>query len=246
MPFKNLKISYERCHTFIYVLIFFLMSKNVDVISDNIDSCVRSIRIHSEEFRSNMNLSNEKDRSVGTIAEGISDGVEKAAQGQFTSVKTSLTGFATILSRVEYSRKSLYQRINSLAQGAFTGPAKSSINYSSSMKKREEAIKKLANLSPSATDQVANQVRLTASNANATAIQESRAWFGQYNTEMRRVFREYAHAQMEFAAKALEQWSCFMEDLALLDFNRDTDELVSMLEQTTVLQDSNAPTQQTK
>ena len=41
---------------------------------------------------------------------------------------------------------------------------------------------------------------------------------------------------MEFAAKALEQWSCFLEDLTLLDFSRDTDEMVTMLEEGGALQ----------
>jgi hypothetical protein len=67
-------------------------------------------------------------------------------------------------------------------------------------------------------------------------MQDVRNWYLQYNGDLKRTLREYAHAQMEFAAKALEQWSNFVEDLTLLDFGRDTDEIVSMLEQNGAIQ----------
>lgn len=208
------------------------MSKSVDLIGKNIDGCIKGVRINSEEVRKNMGLANEKGRSIGTLVDGLAEGVQKAAQLQQSAMKSSLSGFASVLNRVENSRKALYQRITALSQTALAASSKSSVGYATALKKRDDAIRKVIALpATSQNDQAGNQARVAASSANALAIQESRSWFGQYNVELKKTLRDYAHAQMEFSARALEQWSMFMEDLALLDFNRDTDEIVTLLEQ---------------
>ena len=213
------------------------MTKSVDLIGKNIDACLKAVRIHTDDVRKNMNLANEKNRSIGTLSEGLSEGVEKAAQLQQSAMRSSLIGFATILARVEFSRKSLYNRMASISQTAFVAPAKSSVSYATSLKKRDDSLRRIIALPQnSQNDQQINQLRVAATSANSLAIQETRSWFGQYNAELKKNLRDYAHAQMEFAARALEQWSIFMEDLALLDFNRDTDEIVSLLEQGTSVQ----------
>ena len=213
------------------------MARSVDLIGKNIDACLKAVRVHTDEIRKNMNLANEKSRSIGTLSEGLSEGVEKAAQLQQSAMRSSLIGFATILARIEFSRKSLYNRMATISQTAFLAPAKSSINYATALKKRDDALRRIVALPQGySNDQQINQLKVAASSANSLAVQESRSWFGQYNAEIKKNLRDYAHAQMEFAAKALEQWSIFMEDLALLDFNRDTDEVVSLLEQGTSVQ----------
>lgn len=206
---------------------------SLDVIGSSIDECVKDIRVKSDAFRKNLTESNNKERSVGALAEGFSEGVEKAAQNQLPSVKSALIGFSTILARIEYSRKSLYQRLGNVSQQAFVVAARSATDVNKVIKKRSDSFRDISNLTshPNADVSRVNKARLNAVTDNSAAIQTTRTWLGQFNMELKNTLRTYAHAQMEFAARSLEQWSNFMEDLALLDFNRDADEMVSILEQ---------------
>ena len=210
------------------------MKSNFDVAGQNISLCIRDVKSLSDLVRKNMALANDKDRSVGVLCEQLAESCEAAAQLQMPTVQSALMGFATILARVELQRKALYQRISTLAQNALLIPSKNTAAVAQSLAKREQAIKKAQHLPPPENDpKIAqnNQIRTQAIALNNHATQDVRSWYIQYNQDLKRTVREYAHAQMEFAAKALEQWSIFMEDLALLDFNSDTDQMVTMLEE---------------
>ncbi|EAY22175.1 hypothetical protein TVAG_093490 [Trichomonas vaginalis G3] len=213
------------------------MSKASDEISRKIEESVVAVRLKADSVRKIMKAANQKGRSVGALSEEFADGVEKAATNQFDAVHASLIGFSTILGRVEFLRKACYQRIDALSQTALVNQSKPAQGLQTSLNKRNEALRILqTQTNVPAADQKAVQTRITAQGANNLAMQEARQWYTQYNVELKRVLREYAHAQMEFAAKALEQWSNFMEDLALLDFNTDTDAIVTKLEQGAALQ----------
>lgn len=218
------------------------MSKASDEITKRIEESVVAVRLKAETVRKVMKAANQKGRSVGALSEEFADGVEKAATNQFDAVHASLIGFSTILGRVEFLRKALYQRIDALAQTTLVNQSKPAQGLQTSLSKRSESLRILqtqTNAQPG--DQKAVQSRITAQGSNNLAMQEARTWYTQYNVEMRRCLREYAHAQMEFAAKALEQWSNFMEDLALLDFNTDTDAIVTKLEQGAAIQTGEQP-----
>ncbi|KAH0786003.1 hypothetical protein GPJ56_010137 [Histomonas meleagridis] len=179
-------------------------------------------------------MANEKERSVGILCEQLAEMCETASKNQFSTVQTTLVGFATILYRIELSRKSLYQRINILSENFLLNSSKNVQATIQELAKRDSAFKKIQKIPPAENDPHAakNNALLTqASQTNIQVCNSVQAWSNQYNTELKNDLREYAVAQMEFAAKALEQWTNFLSDLAILDFNTDTDEAISMLEE---------------
>ncbi|OHT07716.1 hypothetical protein TRFO_23985 [Tritrichomonas foetus] len=207
---------------------------NFDLVSQNMGLLLRDVKNLSPIIRKDLASVNEKDRSVGFLCEQLSESCQVTSQHQRPTVQSALIGFATILARVELARKSLYQRISPLAGNFLLTPASQVQQVSTAIKKRDTILKKAQRLPPAQNDPKAaqnNAIRTQAQQLNAQAIQEVRAWSATYHEDIRKSFREYAHAQMEFAAKALEEWSIFIEDLTLLDFNRDTDEIITMLEE---------------
>lgn len=225
---------------FYYSIKFFderLKNRNLmsfDLVSQNISLLMRDTKNLSPIIRKDMAAANEKDRSIGNLCEQLADGCIAASNHQRPTVQSALIGFATILSRVELSRKALYQRILPLSSNILVDPSGSTQQVSAVLKKRDLAMKKAQRLPPPNNDpNVAknNLFRTEANSLNSQALQEARVWQNGYNMNLTKSLREYAHAQMEFAAKALEQWSNFMEDLTLLDFSRDTDEIITMLEE---------------
>jgi hypothetical protein len=205
----------------------------MDVAGQKAALCMRDVKNLSELVRKNMNLANEKDRSVGVLCEGLADGCEKAAEHQLPAVQSVLMGFATVLARVELHRKTLYQRIRPVAETSLLQSSRTTPPVLTSLQRREQAVKKAQRLPPADRDPRAaqsHQIRSQAVAINADAIRDVKAWCSEYNHDLKSSFREYAHAQMEFAARALEQWSAFLEDLTLVDFATDTDQIVTMLE----------------
>jgi hypothetical protein len=121
-----------------------------------------------------------------------------------------------------------------MSTNIFREPASGATPVLTYLQKREAAVRKAQRLpAPQNDPKLAdhNRLRIQAVQANTQAIQEVKSWYARYNNELKSDFREYAHAQMEFAAKALEQWSNFVEDLTIMDFASDTDKIVCMLEQ---------------
>lgn len=207
-----------------------------DLVSQSITQLMRDTKNLSPIIRKDMNAANEKDRSIGNLCEQMAESCNKISAFQRPTVQSALIGFATILCRVELSRKALYQRILPLSQNILVEPSGSTQQVAAILKKRDIAMKKAQRLPPPNNDpnvQKNNLLRTEANSLNSQALQEARVWQNNYNVNLAKSLREYAHAQMEFAAKALEQWSNFMEDLTLLDFNRDTDEIITMLEEGT-------------
>ena len=82
-----------------------------DLVSQNITLLMRDIKNLSPIIRKDMAAANEKDRSIGNLCEQLADGCNAASNHQRPTVQSALIGFATILCRVELSRKALYQRI---------------------------------------------------------------------------------------------------------------------------------------
>ena len=206
---------------------------NFDLVSQNMSSVLHDVRNLSPIIRKDLSSANDKDRSVGVLCEQLSESCERASQHQRPTVQSALLGFATILARVELARKELYQRISPLSGNFLVTSSQQVSQVSQAIKKRDAALKKAQKLPPAQHDPKAaknNAIRTQASSLNAEAIQEIRNWSNGFHDDVKKNLREYAHAQMEFAVKALEQWSNFIEDLTLLDFNRDTDEIITMLE----------------
>jgi len=208
-----------------------------DLIGTQVFGCIKDVKTYSEPIKKGFSSSNEKSKSIGILSEELSEAIEKAAQNQLSAVRTALMGFSTILARVEYSRKVLYQKINTLAPTIFLQPSQSVGPFAATLAKRDESIKKALSI-PTTDVARASQVnayRIAASALNTQTTQEARTWFVQYNADLKRSLREYALAQLEYSAKALEQWSVFLSDLAVIDFAKDTDEMISMLEQGAVM-----------
>lgn len=215
------------------------MCANFDVAGQSITLCIKDVKNLSEIVRKNLALANDKERSLGVLCEQLYESCSAAAQLQLSTVQSALMGFSCTLQRIELQRQALFQRIAPLSANALLISAKNTHTVGQALQKRDLAIKKAQNLPPAATDPKAaqsNLIRTQAVSLNNQATQEVRNWCIQYNADLKSSVREYAHAQMEFAAKALEQWSCFLEDLTLLDFSRDTDEMVTMLEEGGALQ----------
>lgn len=208
-----------------------------DLPSQNFTLIMRDTKNYAPIIRKDMAAANEKDRSIGNLCEQLADSCNSASNNQRPTIESALIGFATILCRVELYRKALYQRILPLSSSILVDPSNSIQQVNAILKKRDVAMKKAQRLPPPNNDpKIAqnNLLRTEATNLNAQAVQEARNWQSGFNVNLKKSLREYAHAQMEFAAKALEQWSNFIEDLTLLDFNRDTDEIVTMLEEGSV------------
>jgi hypothetical protein len=206
---------------------------NLDVAAQRAMLCMRDVKSLSELVRKNMTLANEKERSVGVLCESLSDGCEKASQPQLPAVQSVLMGFATVLARVELQRKTLYQRVRPITESFMLQSSRTTAPVVATLRRREQAIKRAQGLPPAERDSHAaqsHQIRSQAIAVNSDAIRDVKLWCTEYNRELKVALREYAHAQMEFAAKALEQWSNFLEDLTLVDFADDTDQIVTMLE----------------
>jgi hypothetical protein len=206
---------------------------HVDVAAQKAAQCMRDVKNLSELVRKNMHLANEKDRSVGVLCEGLADGCEKAAEHQLPAVQSVLMGFATVLARVELHRKNLYQRVRPVAETCMFQSSRATPPVLATLQRRDQAVKRAQNLPPAEKDPRAaqsHQIRAQAVAVNSDAIRDVKTWCIEYNRDLKTSLREYAHAHMEFAAKALEQWSNFLEDLTLVDFTDDTDQIVTMLE----------------
>lgn len=210
------------------------MNPNQNTYIQNIGPCVKDVKTLSEMIRKDLTLANEKDRSIGVLFEDLSTNCDHSAQNQLSALEATLKGFATTLARTELCRKALYQRIRPLGETFLIVSSRNTQKILSSIQKRDNAFKKVTNLPRVENDpRIAehNSMRQAAYSANAEVEQEVKLWYGTYNADMKKALREYAHAQMEFAAKALEQWSSFVESITYLDFNKDTEAIVNMLEQ---------------
>jgi hypothetical protein len=206
---------------------------NLDAAGQRATLCMRDVKSLSELVRKNMTLANEKERSVGALCEALSDGCEKASQPQLPAVQSVLMGFSTVLTRVELQRKALYQRMRPISESFLLQSSRTTSPVVATLRRRDQAIKRAVALPPADRDPhgpQSHQIRLQAVTVNTDAIRDVKLWCNEYNRELKGSLREYAHAQMEFAAKALEQWSNFLEDLTLVDFADDMDQVVTMLE----------------
>jgi hypothetical protein len=187
----------------------------------------------SELVRKDLTLANEKERSVGFLCENLAEDCERLAQERLPSVRAALLGLATALARVELHRKGLYQRMMPLAASCILTPAKSSQPVLTALDKRDQAVRKAQRLPPARPDpRLAqnNSLRTQAETMNIEAVRQLNDWYSVYTSDLKKSLREYAHAQMEFAARALEQWSAFLADFALLDFSDDIDQVITKLE----------------
>lgn len=219
---------------------------STDIISQQILNVVRDVKIISETMRKDIGIANEKDRSIGILAEQFAECCHKTAQVQFTGSQNALRDFSNTIARVELARKGLYQRIYPISQSALIVPSQNVVPIGNALKKREEAFKRIALLPPPENDPNANQnsaIRIDANTQNGICVTETRNWMNTYHNELKKNLREYAYAQMEFAAKSLEQWSGFMERLAVLDFTHDTHDAITLLEEGRAYQQSLATKQ---
>ena len=209
-------------------------SSSVDSIGQQVFLNLRDLRMGAPALRKIMNLANEKNRSVGVLSEQFAECCNKTAQVQFSGVKEALEEFSNTLARVELARKGFYQRMRPLCEAALVPPEHGAGVVSASLMRRDEAIRKVSLLPPPENDPNANQnshLRLNAKQTNGTCIHDTQNWFSTYHINLKKSLREYAYAQMEFAARGLEQWSNYMEKLAVLDFSHDTEEVITLLEE---------------
>lgn len=168
--------------------------------------------------------------------EQMSEGVSKAAENQMPVVNIALNGFATITLRCELARKSLYERLHGFSSGLFNAASRNTVPLSESLTKRSETLRKLGAAQRKKPTQEHPKQQQAARSANDATITEVRQWLGPHGGDTKRLLREYAMAQIEYSARAIEQWSSFLEDLALLDFSKDTDDVVSMMERGAIAQ----------
>ena len=204
-----------------------------DLASQNISLLLHDVHNLSMTIRKDMIAANEKDRSIGFLSEQLAECCYRASEHQKTTVQSALVGFATILCRVELARKALYQRMAPLSSAFLATSAGTVQQVYQIVRKRDAAMKKAQRLPAPQYDPQpikSNALRTQATELNTQSVQEIKTWHNVYNNDIKETLREYAHAQMEFAALALEQWSSFLEDLTVLDFNRDTEDIMNMLE----------------
>jgi hypothetical protein len=209
------------------------MTTNVDVAGQKVALCLRDVKGQSDIIRKNLALANDKEQSISALCDGLAEGCEGASQGQLPAAQSALLGFASVIKRAEASRRVLCDRLAPLSNSCLTVPFQNIDPVLVSLQRREARFKKAQRLPTADKEGQAaknNQTRTQAAIANGEAIREARTWCAAYGSDLRRVFKEYAAAQMEFAARALEQWSVFLEDLTLVDFGDDTDNIVMMLE----------------
>jgi hypothetical protein len=210
-----------------------MAASGLDAAGQKARTCIRDVKSLSELVRKDMTLANEKERSVGFLCEKLAEDCEKLAQERLPSVQAALLGLATVLARVELHRKGLYQRMIPLAANCVLTPAKGAQPALTALERRDQAVRKTQRLPPAERDPRAaqsNLLRTQAKTMNSEAVREMQAWYDMYSSDLKQSLREYAHAQMEFAARALEQWSGFLADFTLLDFSEDIDEVVTKLE----------------
>ena len=210
------------------------MASPVDSISHQVFQNLKDVRMGAPAFRKLLNQSNEKNRSVGVLSEQFAECCNKTAQVQFSGVKEALEEFSNTLARVELARKGYYQRMRPLCEAALVPPEHGAVVVSSALIRRDEAIRKVSLLPPPENDPNSNQnshIRLDAKQTNGTCMHETQNWLKTYHINLKKSLRDYAYAQIEFAARGLEQWSNYMEKLAVLDFSHDTDEVITLLEE---------------
>jgi hypothetical protein len=204
-----------------------------DLAGQKVGLCLRDVKGQCNMIRKTLGLANEKERSISALCSGLADGCDEASQGQLAAAQSTLLGFAAVIRRAENPRQVLCDRLAPLSTSFLARAFDTMDLVLEPLQKREKVVRKAQRLPVVDKDGQAdkhNQVRDQAAAVNRDAIREARAWYGTYSTELRKVFKEYATAQMEFAARALEQWSQFLEDLPLVDFSDDTDQIVTMLE----------------
>jgi hypothetical protein len=204
-----------------------------DLAGQKVALCLRDVKGQSNMIRKNLELANDKERSISGLCNGLAEGCVGASQGQLPASQSALLGFASVIRRAEVPRQVLCERVAPLSSSCLMPAFKNMERVLASLQKREQIFRKAQRLPPADKEGQAvkaNQIRAQATAANGEAIRDARIWYSTYSNDLRNAFKEYAAAQMEFAARALEQWSAFLEDLALVDFSDDTDNIVMMLE----------------
>lgn len=175
----------------------------------------------------------EKEQSVETSFEQLAESASTASNTQRSTVQLLLLGFASTIKRVEANRKTLYEKLSPYGINFLVSSAESVSPLINTLKKRDSAMKRASKLTPPKNDDQAAKnktIRSDAVQMNSQFVQEFKSWQRSYHQELTKIMREYSYAQLEFAAKSLEQWSNFAEDIELLDFDRDTDEMITLLE----------------
>ena len=218
------------------------MSKGVDLIGQEVFLILKDFKNKQEFLRQLFHSCNEKIKSVGILYENLSETIELLSDKEFSGIKQSLIGFSTIIRRIEYYRKILYQREDLLINNLFLNNIESYNSIYNLFTKRDESILKVRNIKSNdlSKSNQNNNLRITASTINTQCIQESFTWFGQFNNELKKLIKDFAEIEIEFSCHCIEQWSNFIEDLTLIDFNKDTDEIISILEQGNIVTTENS------
>ena len=196
-----------------------------DLVSQKLSLLFKDVGGLSGKIRKELTASNEKNRSVGFLQEQLEQSCELTSQHQEPTTRSALIGFGTIIERVEYSRKCLYLRLKTVNESFLQSSSQTAGYVQQSLQKRTQSLRRLES---SPGDGVS---RTNAATQNSATVEDVVRWSEQYNQELRRFMRDYAHSQLEFASRCLENWSTFMEDISLLDFSSDTDNVVRMLEE---------------
>lgn len=170
-------------------------------------------------------------RSVGYLTEILAEHVEEAALEQEPVLRKVLLQFATEALRIEYLRKSLYERIRPYSQTILLNSANNSYRVQNAISKRTKAMGKVKTIHPVDHVSIAenNNTRMFSRDASLAAASEIRNWMEPHGRELKEWLRNYALAQLEYSAKALEHWSKFTEMIATTDFSKGTEDLMATM-----------------